>query len=126
MISNHTIATQDFMLKLVHVQVQARHNKGFQVLLPAVVFNEENGSKLLSETNIYLRKAVEDPMERYLFTRSMPDFVEWLHKEMNSVGSISDLSLRYSQALELSKGSTFDIFQIFMDAVFSECMALFK
>ena len=126
MISNHTIATQDFMLKLVYVRVQARHNKGFGVNLPAVVFNEESGSKLLSETNIYLRKEVEDPMERYLFTRSMPDFVEWLHKELNSIDSISDLSVCYSQALELSTGSTFDLFQIFMDAVFSECMALFK
>ena len=126
MISNHTIATQDFMLKLVKVRVQALHDKGFQVFLPAVVFNEENGSKLLSETNIYLRKEVEDPMERYLFTRSMPDFVEWLHKKMNSIGSISDLGICYSQALELSKGSSFNLFQIFMDAVFSECMALFN
>lgn len=126
MISNHTIATQDFMLKLVYVRVKGRHNKGFEVLLPAVVFNEESGSKLLSETNIYLRKEVEDPMERYLFTRSMPDFVEWLHKELNLIESISDLSVCYNQALELSKGSTFDLFQIFMDAVFSECMALFN
>jgi len=123
---SHTIATQDFMLQLVSVRVQARHNKGFEVRLPAVVFNEESGNKLLSETNTYLRKKVEDPRERYLFTRSMPDFVEWLQKEVNGMKSISDVGDCYRRALGLSKSSTFDLFQMFMDAVFSERMDLFE
>jgi hypothetical protein len=123
---SHTIVTQDFMLQLVSVHVQARHSKGFGVRLPVVVFNEERGSKLLSETNTYLRKTVEDPRERYLFTRSMPDFVEWLRKEVKGMKSISDVGDCYSHALELSKGSTFDLFQMFMDAVFSERMILFE
>lgn len=125
-ISSHTIATQDFMLQLVSVHVRAWHNKGLEISLPAVVFNGERGSKLLSETNTYLRKKVEDPRERYLFTRSMPDFVEWLRKEVNSMKSISNVADCYRRALELSKGSTFNFFQMFMDAVFSERMDLFE
>ena len=125
-VPSHTIATQDFMLQLVSVHVRARHTKGFEVSLPAVVFNEENGGKLLSETNTYLRKKVEDPRERYLFTRTMPDFVEWLRKEVNGMKSISDVADCYRRALELSKGSTFDLFQMFMDAVFSGRMNLFE
>jgi DNA-binding MarR family transcriptional regulator len=125
-VPSYTIATQDFMLQLVSVNVQARQNKGFEVSLPAVVFSEESGSKLLSETNTYLRKMVEDPKERYLFTRSMPDFVEWLRKEVNGMKSISEVGGAYRSAMELCKGSTFNLFQIFMDAVFSECMGLFE
>ena len=125
-ISSHTIATQDFMLQLVSVHVKARHNKGLEITLPAVVFNGERGSKILSETNTYLRKKVEDPRERYLFTRSMPDFIEWLRKEVNGMKSISNVADCYRRALELSKGSTFNLFQMFMDAVFSERMDLFE
>jgi hypothetical protein len=125
-VPNHTIATQDFMLQLVYINIKGRHNKAHEVSLPAVIFDGERGSKLLSETNTYLRKKVEDPKERYLFTRSMPDFTEWLREEVNRIKDISEVSKSYRSAMELSKGSTFNLFQMFMDAVFSERMDLFE
>ena len=125
-VPNHTIATQDFMLQLVSINIKGRHNKAHEVSLPAVIFDGERGSILLSETNTYLRKKVEEPRERYLFTRSMPDFTEWLRKEVNGIKDISEVSKSYRSAMELSKGSTFNLFQMFMDAVFSERMNLFE
>ena len=56
----------------------------------------------------------------------MPDFTEWLRKEVNGIKDISEVSKSYRSAMELSKGSTFNLFQMFMDAVFSERMNLFE
>ena len=45
---------------------------------------------------------------------------------MNGIKDISEVSKSYRSAMELSKGSTFNLFQMFMDAVFSERMNLFE
>lgn len=124
-VPKHAIATQDFMLRLAEVLVQAKHND-LKIRLPVVVFDEDQGNKFLSEANTYLRKEVEDPRERYLFTRSMPDFAAWLKGEVLNAKGMKNLAECYRKGLELGQGSTFNIFQMFMDEVFTERMDFFE
>ena len=124
-VPKHTIASQDFMLRLAQVSVHAKRNK-LEVRLPVVVFDEDQGNNLLSEANTYLRKKVENPRERYLFTRSMPDFAAWLKGEILDAKGMKNFAESYRKALELGQGSTFNIFQMFMDEVFTERMDFFE
>ena len=124
-VPKHTIASQDFMLRLAKVSVLARHNK-LEVRLPVVIFDEDQGNQFLSEASNYLRKEVKDPRERYLFTRSMPDFTAWLKDEVLNAKAMKNLAESYRKAIELGQGSTFNIFQMFMDEVFTERMDLFE
>ena len=59
-VPNHTIATQDFMLQLVSINIKGRHNKAHEVSFLQLSLMGKR-SILLSETNTYLRKKVEDP-----------------------------------------------------------------
>ena len=111
-VPKYTIASQDFMLRLAKVSVLAKHNK-LEVRLPVVIFDEDQGNQFLSEANTYLRKEVKDPRERYLFTRSMPDFATWLKDEVLEAKAMKNLAESYRKALELGQGSTFNIFQMF-------------
>ena len=124
-VPEYTIASQDFMLRLAKVSVLAKHNK-LEVRLPVVIFDEDQGNQFLSEANTYLRKEVKDPRERYLFTRSMPDFATWLKDEVLEAKAMKNLAESYRKALELGQGSTFNIFQMFMDEVFAERMDFFE
>lgn len=124
-VPKHTIASQDFMLRLTKVSVFAKHND-LEVRLPVVVFDEDQGNQFLSEANTLLRKEVKDPRERYLFTRSMPDFAAWLNDEVRNAKAMKNLAESYRKALELGQGSTFNIFQMFMDEVFTERMDFFE
>ncbi len=124
-VPKHTIASQDFMLRLTNVSVFSKRNN-LEVRLPVVVFDEDQGNQFLSEANTFLRKEVKDPRERYLFTRSMPDFSAWLKEEVRNAKSINNLAKCYHRALELGQGSTFNIFQMFMDEVFTERMDVFE
>ena len=125
MVPAHTIATQDFMLRLANVSVRGRHSK-LEVYLPVVVFDENQGNKSLAEANTYLRKEVENPRERYLFTRSMPDFAAWMKTEVRGAKGMAELANSYRKALELGQGSTFNIFQMFMDELFAQRMDFFE
>ena len=120
-----SIAARDFMLQLAEVSVQAKHNK-LEIRLPVVVFDEDQGNKFLSEVNAYLRNEVEDPRERYLFTRSMPDFTAWLKEKISEVKEIKEAAECYRSAVELGQGSSFGVFQVFMDVLFAERMDLFE
>lgn len=120
-----SIATQDFMLQLAEIPVQAKHNK-LEIRLPVVVFDEDQGNKFLSEVSAYLRNEVKDPRERYLFTRSMPDFTAWLKEEILKVKGIKKAAECYRSAVELGQGSSFGVFQVFMDVLFAERMDLFE
>ena len=124
-VPKHTIASQDFMLRLTKVAVSSKRNK-LEVHLPVVVFDEDQGNQFLSEANTYLRKEVKDPRERYLFTRSMPDFSAWLKEEVLNAKGMKNLAVCYREALKLGQGSTFNIFQMFMDEVFAERMDFFE
>ena len=124
-VPKHTIASQDFMLRLTKVAVSSKRNK-LEVHLPVVVFDEDQGNQFLSEANTYLRKEVKDPRERYLFTRSMPDFAAWLNDEICNAKGMKNLAVCYNEALKLGQGSTFNIFQMFMDEVFAERMDFFE
>lgn len=124
-VPKHTIASQDFMLRLTKVSVFAKHND-LEVRLPVIVFDEDQGNQFLSEANTLLRKEVKDPRERYLFTRSMPDFAAWLNDEVRNAKAMKNLAESYRKALELGQGSTFNIFQMFMDEVFTERMDFFE
>jgi len=124
-VPKHTIASQDFMLRLTKVSVFAKHND-LEVRLPVVVFDEDQGNQFLSEANTFLRKEVKNPRERYLFTRSMPDFAAWLNDEVRNAKAMKNLAESYREALELGQGSTFNIFQMFMDEVFTERMDFFE
>ena len=124
-VPKHTIASQDFMLRLTKVSVFAKHND-LEVRLPVVVFDEDQGNEFLSEANTHLRKEVKDTRERYLFTRSMPDFAAWLKDEVLKAKAMKNLAESYRKALELGQGSTFNIFQMFMDEVFTERMDFFE
>ena len=124
-VPNYTIVSQDFMLRLAEVRVRPKRNK-LEVRLPVVVFDEDQGNNLLSEANTYLRKEVKDHRERYLFTRSMPDFAAWLKDEVNNAKGVNNLADCYREALELGQGSSFNIFQMFMDVVFAERMDFFE
>ena len=124
-VPKHTIASQDFMLRLTQVSVFAKHSN-LEVRLPVVIFNEDQGNQFLSEANTYLRKEVKDPRQRYLFTRSMPDFSAWLNDEVRKGKAMKNLAESYRKALELGQGSTFNIFQMFMDEVFTERMDFFE
>jgi hypothetical protein len=124
-VPKHTIASQDFMLQLAEVSVLAKHND-LEVRLPVVIFDEDQGNEFLSEANTYLRKEVKDTRERYLFTRSMPDFTAWLKDEVLKAKAMKNLAESYRKALDLGRGSTFNIFQMFMDEVFAERMDFFE
>jgi len=124
-VPTHTIASQDFMLRLTKVTVFSERNN-LEVRLPVVVFDEDQGNQFLSEANTFLRKEVKDPRERYLFTRSMPDFSAWLKEEVLNAKGMKNLAACYRKALELGQGSTFNIFQLFMDEVFTERMDFFE
>ena len=124
-VPKHTIASQDFMLRLTKVSVFAKHGD-LEVRLPVVVFDEDQGNEFLSEANTHLRKEVKDTRERYLFTRSMPDFAAWLKDEVLKAKAMKNLAESYREALELGQGSTFNIFQMFMDEVFTERMDFFE
>ena len=125
-VPEYSIVSQEFMLQLVNVSVKSRHQKNLEAVLPAVVFNQEKGNILLSEANTYLRQKVQNPKDRYLFTRSITDFVEWLRQGMADLKTVANVSSFYADAKELSKGSTFDLFQLFMDVLFEERMDLFE
>ena len=58
-VPKHTIASQDFMLRLTKVSVFAKHNN-LEVRLPVVVFDEDQGNEYLSEANTHLRKEVKE------------------------------------------------------------------
>lgn len=124
-VPKHTIASQDFMLRLAQVSVFAKHND-MEVHLPVVIFNEDQGNQFLSEANAYLREEVKDPRQRYLFTRSMPDFSAWLKQEIQAAKTMSELAQSYRKALELGLGSTFNVFQMFMDEMFTERLDFFE
>ena len=124
-VPKHTIASQDFMLRLTNVSVFSKRNN-LEVRLPVVVFDEDQGNQFLSEANTFLRKEVKDPRERYLFTRSMPDFSAWLKEEVLNAKGMKNLAACYREALKLGQGSTFNIFQMFMDEVFAERMDFFE
>lgn len=124
-VPKHTIASQDFMLRLTEVSVFSKRNN-LEVRLPVVVFDEDQGNEFLSEANTFLRKEVEDPRERYLLTRSMPDFSAWLKEEVLNATDMKNLVQCYLEALEQGQGATFNIFQLFMDEVFTERMDFFE
>lgn len=124
-VPKNTIASQDFMLRLAEVSIRAKHNN-LEVRLPVVVFDEDDGNKWLSEANAFLRKEVEDPRQRYLFTRSMPDFIVWLKEGVQRAKGMGNLAEFYGTALKLGQGSTFNIFQMYMDEVFTERMDIFE
>ena len=91
------------MLRLTKVSVFAKRNN-LEVRLPVVVFDEDQGNQFLSEANTFLRKEVKDPRERYLLTRSMPDFSAWLKEEVLNAKDMKNLVQCYRKALELGQG----------------------
>ena len=56
----------------------------------------------------------------------MPDFAAWLKDEVLKAKAMKNLAESYRKALELGQGSTFNIFQMFMDEVFTERMDFFE
>ena len=120
----HAMATQDFHLQLVSVSVKPKGSKGNAVMLPAISFDEDLGNSTVASSIAQIRDGLE-PKDRYLLTRSLPDFIEWLRIEVKGLGKVSDVGASYSRASELSTGASFDVFNVYVDAVFEERMDLF-
>ena len=80
----HAMATQDFHLQLVSVSVKSKGSKGNAVTLPAISFDEDLGNSTVASSIAQIRDGLE-PKDRYLLTRSLPDFIHWLRIEVKGL-----------------------------------------